>query len=112
MTLDLQIQSQYQVYFNNAAARWEQVIVGDLPDVTLSNPPTLPDTNCGYPTTVDDLYICVYGQTIDGPGGTAGYAGVLSRRTSGDQLPLIAYAQFEEEDIPNAVQVVRVCSYC
>ena len=112
MTLDLQIQSQYQVYFNNAAARWEQVIVGDLPDVTLSNPPTLPDTKCGYPTTVDDLYICVYGQAIDGPGGTAGYAGILSRRTSGDQLPLIAYAQFEEEDIPNAVQVVRVCSYC
>jgi hypothetical protein len=112
MTLDLQISSQYKVYFTNSAARWEQVIVGDLPDWTVSNPPDLPDNRCSYPATIDDLYICVYNGEIDGAGKTAGFAGPLARRSSGNRLPVVAYAKFEEVDIPGAIQVVRGLLLC
>ena len=107
MTLDLQVLPQFKIYFTNSAARWERVIVGDLPDWSVSNPPELPDNRCSYPAIIDDLYVCVFGGDIDGVGKTAGFAGALERRSSGDRLPVIAYAKFEEADIPEAVRAVR-----
>jgi hypothetical protein len=116
MTLDLQILPQFKIYFTNSAARWERVIVGDLPDWSVSNRPELPDNRCSYPAIIDDLYVCVFGGDIDGVGKTAGFAGALARRSSGDRLPVIAYAKFEEADIPEAVRAVRglllLCSLC
>lgn len=50
----------------SAAARWEEIIVGNLPSVptaALESPPNPPDIrirNCtAYPNVIDDIYLCV-----------------------------------------------------
>jgi hypothetical protein len=49
--------------FMKAAKRWESIITGDLPGTVES----AQVKNCkGYPTTIDDVYICVYDIWIDG----------------------------------------------
>jgi len=53
-----------RTYFDQAAARWEKVIIGDLPNVNTDF--LKPKYNgCSYPSVVDDLYICAQYGTID-----------------------------------------------
>jgi hypothetical protein len=75
-----------QAAFTAAAARWAQVIRGDLPDFTLNGQPV---TACNgipgstFTGTVDDIRIYVKIDSIDGPGtilGSAGPCGVLGTR--------------------------------
>jgi hypothetical protein len=54
-----------KVYFQRAAARWEKIIKGDLPDVDSSALPPLnvvfpsyPNT-CAYPKMIDDFFYCI-----------------------------------------------------
>jgi hypothetical protein len=72
--------------FATAAARWSQIIVGDVPDVTTSQGP------------VDDLLIDASAPAIDGPGGTLGQAGPREIR-SGSSLPAYGITQFDSADI-------------
>ena len=61
--------------FEDAAARWERIIIKDLPSYT----GTIPSTFFGFPPavdgTVDDIVIEVALAPIDGPGGILGQAG-------------------------------------
>ena len=61
--------------FQDAAARWERIIIKDLPPYT----GTLPSAFLGFPPavdgTVDDIVIEVALAPIDGPGGILGQAG-------------------------------------
>ena len=51
--------------FGQAVARWESVILGDLPSIESALLPT--NITCtGYPAIIDDLYIC--GVNDDTPG--------------------------------------------
>jgi len=99
ITLDLQVRSGIGNVFRQAAARWEEVVVGGLPDLT--NVPNAPNNRpCTYPNdVVDDLYICVYEDEIDGKGKTIGYAGVDYTRGTGRKLPVLSYAYFDEDDL-------------
>jgi hypothetical protein len=67
--------------FARAKQRWESIIIGNLP----SRPnTTLGSTTCtGYPSTVDDVYICGKESIIDGPYGILGSAGWRWARGSG-----------------------------
>jgi len=82
-----------------AAARWEQVITGDLPDVNTN----LNANACGvshpaYNGTVDDLVVFVEIVSIDGPGGTLGSAGPCFLR-SGSSLPVFGSVRLDVDDV-------------
>ena len=60
-----------------ATARWSEVIVADVPDVSI---PVRDQSDCGVSGVVDDLVILVEFLVIDGPGGVLGRAGPLCLR--------------------------------
>ena len=87
--------------FQDAAARWEQIITRSLPDIDFSNQP-LAASRCtaGQPEvndTVDDLR--VYGRVteIDGTGGTLVVASVCLRREA-STLPVIGKVILDADD--------------
>jgi hypothetical protein len=89
--------SQAQV-FRDAAARWAQVIKGDLQDVGGAVPanscsPGTPSMDMDY----DDLLIFAIVEPIDGSGRVLGQAGFCYRRTGG--LPVIGLMRFDAADV-------------
>lgn len=77
-----------QLIFEQAVARWEQVIVGDLPNATFNG------------RTVDDLLIDASAVAIDGVGGVLGQAGP-DRFRSGSSLPFHGSMEFDTADLAN-----------
>jgi len=75
-----------QAIFNQAAARWQQVIVGDLPSVTYMG------------QVVDDVLIATSAIAIDGVNGVLGQAGPDAIRSS-TRLPYHGYMQFDTADL-------------
>ncbi|WP_116107631.1 leishmanolysin-related zinc metalloendopeptidase [Lewinella sp. IMCC34191] len=84
--------------FNDAAARWECIIIKDVPSIT----GTIPSAFVGFPPaadgTVDDFIIEVALAPIDGPGGILGQAGPVYIRNS-DNLPLSGVMFFDVDDL-------------
>jgi len=78
--------SSQRAIFEQAAARWEQIILGDLPDVSYQG------------TMIDDLQISASAVTIDGVGGILGQAGPDSLR-SGSFLPAHGIMQYDIADL-------------
>jgi len=81
--------------FEDARARWESIIVQDVPD----EPDGLPA--CGErhpaPGAIDDLVIYVTVDSIDGPFGALGQAGPCFTRD--DNLPLTGVMTFDSADL-------------
>lgn len=75
-----------QAIFDQAAARWSQIIVGDLPDVTVDG------------RLVDDVFISASAVPIDGVNGILGQAGPRTLR-SGSFLPSTGIMQFDTADL-------------
>jgi hypothetical protein len=75
-----------QAIFQQAAARWAQVITGDLPNATYRG------------QTVDDLLINASAISIDGVNGVLGQAGPDAFR-SGSRLPYHGIMQFDSADM-------------
>ncbi|RMG42074.1 MAG: hypothetical protein D6725_00270 [Planctomycetota bacterium] len=73
--------------FQEAESRWEQIIIGDVPDVML---PTY--------GLVDDIVIDASVVPIDGPGGILGQAGPVDLRM-GSSLPASGVMQFDSADL-------------
>jgi subtilisin-like proprotein convertase family protein len=84
---DNSLTPQQQAIFRDAAHRWEQIIVADIPDVFV--------LGVG---TVDDVVIEARGPFIDGPGAVLGQAGPLAFRT-GSFLPAYGIMEFDSADI-------------
>lgn len=78
--------------FELAAARWEALIIGDIPDV---NVPGL--------GLIDDLRIQASGPDIDGEGGILGQAGPTFVRT-GSFLPAAGIMEFDSADIEALIE--------
>jgi hypothetical protein len=75
-----------QLIFERAAARWEQIIVGDLPNTSYRGVP------------VDDLLIDARARYIDGRGGVLGQAGPDALR-NGSRLPIHGVMEFDSADL-------------
>jgi hypothetical protein len=90
---------QYQSAFTTAAARWSQIIIADIADVTLS-----PSQQSQYslPSTIDDLYIDASVVPLDGPGGLLGQAGPRLIR-NGSHLTVYGTMQFDSADVASMV---------
>lgn len=72
--------------FQQAAQRWSEVIVGDLPNATYNG------------RAVDDVLIDARGVAIDGAGGILGQAGPELLR-SGSALPIYGVMEFDTADM-------------
>jgi hypothetical protein len=86
--------------FENAAARWRQVITGDLPELPINL--TAGACNDGTPSlnlNIDDLVIFASVPDIDGPGQVLGQAGWCVRRSAG--LPAVGVMEFDAADVAN-----------
>ncbi len=75
-----------KVIFQQAAAKWSQVILGDLDDVTING------------ETIDDVKIDASASNIDGPYGILGQAGPTGFR-NGSSLPYAGNMQFDSSDL-------------
>lgn len=80
------LNSRQQEIFASAASRWSEIIVGDLPEITISG------------QTVDDLRIDAEGVVIDGEGQILGQAGPRFVRTAGG-LPITGIMSFDSADL-------------
>src|SRR6185436_7927612 len=75
-----------QAVFDQAATKWESIIVGDLPSANYNG------------RVVDDLLITASATSIDGNGNMLGQAGP-DRFRSGSQLPYHGTMQFDSADL-------------
>ena len=86
--------------FDSAAAHWERLIFGDIPDITVTG---IPAGQCGSNSpaineTIDDIIIFVTLDSIDGPGKILGQSGPCFIRNPGS-LPLIGIMHFDTADV-------------
>jgi hypothetical protein len=79
-----------QAIFQQATDRWEQVIIGDLPDAIFQG------------QTVDDVLIAASSVVIDGEGGILGQAGPDAFRSN--LLPIHGIMQFDTADMASMEQ--------
>lgn len=80
-----------QAAFNAAAERWEEIIVGDVPDVFVPG--------IGQ---VDDIVIELRSTPIDGPNGTLAQTAIVAQRVVSN-LPSAAFIEFDSFDL-NALE--------
>jgi len=86
---DSSLTTTQQVVFQQAATRWQQIIVGDLPNVT--------DPATGQ--VIDDILIVARGAAIDGPGNILGGARPTAFRPGARGLPWKGEMEFDTADI-------------
>jgi hypothetical protein len=86
--------------FTEAKARWESIILNDLPDFGKQSSLDFDwfggVFSSGYNEAVDDVVIGYAIQTIDGMGGTLGRAGPVYIRN--DDSPISGIMQFDIDD--------------
>jgi hypothetical protein len=90
--------------FTNAAGRWQTLITGDVPNVDLTGPDSIPPGNCGANApgineVVDDVIIFATIEAIDGPGNVLAQAGPCLIRIPGS-LPIAGRMRFDIVDVP------------
>lgn len=88
-----------QATFTTAAAKWESIIFGDVPDVSLN----VSANRCisGQPAiheTADDIIIFAILDSIDGPGNILGQAGPCLIR-QGSFFPVVGVMKFDTADV-------------
>lgn len=86
--------------FSQAAARWEAIITGDLPNITgFARPAGSCDSPVAFQETLDDVIIVVRLENIDGAGQVLGSAGPCVVRSAG--LPALGSMRFDTSDLPS-----------
>ena len=84
--------------FQDGAARWEEIIVGDIPDyggsLSAGGCQPVPEES-----GIDDLKIYVTVRAIDGSGGVLGRAGPCYYRTVGGVFPITGIMELDEADL-------------
>ncbi len=90
-----------RAFFETAAAKWQSIIPGDVPNTT----GTIPARSCGnsfktpsFNGPIDDVLIDVLLQPIDGPGAILGAAGPCLIRNS-DLLTVYGLMFFDTDDL-------------
>jgi hypothetical protein len=84
---DASLTPAQQQVFRDAARRWSEIIVGDLPDVTLGG------------RVIDDIEITATAPFIDGPGKILGSAGPREMRSGARGLPITGEMRFDSADV-------------
>jgi len=98
ITQDLLMAESEKDVFLSAAARWEEVITGDLLDFESRRLSSGPPDGCTYPEIIDDLYICGSFEFIDGKSNQIGFGKATFLRP-GTNLPMAGEMIFDEDDL-------------
>ncbi|HUE77536.1 MAG TPA: putative Ig domain-containing protein [Longimicrobiales bacterium] len=99
------IPANFQPHLDEAIARWEAVLTGDLVPVALPTSFLHPSACGGFGeglngTTVDDVLVMINIDSIDGPGGILGRAGpCVVRDTSNNSLTIGGILTLDSEDL-------------
>lgn len=108
------VSPEVRAAFDAAAARWSEIIVGDLPNNTVGlsgltcNAGGQPFTVVGG-TVIDDIIIDAAIVPIDGPGQVLGSAGWCFRRLDPDGgLPLFGVMRFDDADMAGLIAQGRL----
>jgi hypothetical protein len=93
-----------QAAFTTAAAKWESIIFGDVPDIQVSG---VPPGACGTGSPavneiVDDIVIFAIIDSIDGPGKILGQAGPCFVRNF-KHFPVLGVMQFDSADVATLI---------
>ncbi|HET9707226.1 MAG TPA: leishmanolysin-related zinc metalloendopeptidase, partial [Gemmatimonadales bacterium] len=93
------VSASRQAVFDSAAAKWQRLIIGDIPDLAVN----IPSGQCGpnapaINETIDDVIIFVTLDSIDGPGKILGQSGPCFIRLPGS-LPLVGIMHFDTADV-------------
>jgi Leishmanolysin len=105
--------------YGAAKQRWESIIVGNLPGRTPSLELNSTFACTGYPSRIDDLYICGREVVIDGPGRILGSTlplygrgtGVINPRTGIEYLvTLVVQMRFDTDDLNSLVRAGKLDS--
>ena len=100
------IADDQQEVFEDAAARWEQVITGDLPDTPLSKEEDACEQgDPAFEGTVDDLLIYVNAAPRDGSRGVLGAGGPCFTR-EGSSLPLYGTLELDSADLDEPTSLI------
>ena len=87
-----------RTYSVRAGQRWEQIVVGDIPDFPSSSLTVEPKEGCTYPDIIDDLYICGVIEPIDGPRNEIGLGRITFMRPD-NFLPVAGEMVFDADDL-------------
>lgn len=90
---------QFRQQMEDAADRWERVIVGDLPSMQITEPAAFECERVTVPPMdeeVDDLVVWVELGPMDGQGGIGGWGAVCHTRAN--HLPVVSSILFDEAD--------------
>ncbi|HET9707227.1 MAG TPA: leishmanolysin-related zinc metalloendopeptidase [Gemmatimonadales bacterium] len=92
-----------QAAFTSAAAKWESIIFGDVPDIQITIPPGSCGTGSpGLNEIVDDVVIFAIIDSIDGPGKILGQAGPCFVRNL-KHIPVLGVMQFDSADVATLI---------
>ena len=98
ITQDLLMAESEKDVFISAAARWEEIVTGDLADFESRLLSSGPPDGCTYPEVIDDLYICGSFEFIDGLSNQIGFGKATFLRP-GTNLPMAGEMIFDEDDL-------------
>jgi hypothetical protein len=93
----------YNHIFEKAARRWEQIIIGDLPDVPKQSSSSHSwfgsDFDKRVNIDIDDILIGYGMERIDGEGKVLGYAGPVFKKQEGNSIRAISgIMKFDKDD--------------
>lgn len=92
-----------QAAFTSAAAKWESIIFGDVPDIQVTIAPGSCGTGSpGLNEIVDDIVIFAIIDSIDGPGKILGQAGPCFVRKF-KNFPVVGVMQFDSADVATLI---------
>ncbi len=92
-----------QAAFTAAAAKWESIIFGDVPDIQVTIAPNSCGTGSpGLNEIVDDIVIFAIIDSIDGPGKILGQAGPCLVRTL-KHTPIVGVMRFDSADVATLI---------
>jgi hypothetical protein len=93
----------YNAIFENAARKWERIIVGDLPDIPRQSSSSHSwfgsDFDRKVNIDIDDVLIGYEMEEVDGRGGVLGYAGPVYKRSDDNAVSAISgIMKFDKDD--------------
>lgn len=98
LRLDPSMRPAFRQAFEDAAARWSEVIVADATDQQLDIPDGFLGWIPGYSGVVDDVLIDARDTPLDGPRGVLGRAAGLAVR-EGQWQPYWGFMEFDTDDL-------------
>jgi hypothetical protein len=107
-----------QAIIQQAAQRWESVVVGDLSEqsgVGIKSQFSFASSSCTYPNRIDDFHLCVGYFTdgfTDGPGKTLGIGGPDRLRSSSPRTPFTGVISLDPADTLDFNTILHEMGHC